>query len=152
MMQRNNTVDDTPIVGSDRVRATFAGILRAAQAAGWTDESLAAASGVKKDTIKGYRVDGKEPSLGRALSIAVVLGTGAVNAMMAMVGYTSTPLDEADAREPARTAADLSHHAARFHRCAFDNRIDHTEDPEATDAADNIIDLVLPYSTRGRAA
>lgn len=152
MTQRNNAVPDAPIVGADRVRLTVQGILRAAQAAGWTDASLEAASGVKAETIKGYRIDGKEPSLSRALSLAVVIGPAALNPMLALIGYVGRPLDEADDACVRLMAAEAMGHLAVIARNAADGRIDHTEEPETTEAADMLIATVLPLSSAGKAA
>jgi hypothetical protein len=115
------------------------GVLRAAQVAGWTDETLAAASGVKPATIKGYRVEGKEPSL-------------AINPIMALIGYAARPLDEADELQPTVLAASALAHLSVIATAAADGRIDHTELPACRDAADQLIATILPISSHGDAA
>jgi predicted transcriptional regulator len=128
------------------------GVLRAAQVAGWTDETLAAASGVKPATIKGYRVEGKEPSLSKALSLAVVIGPAAINPIMALIGYAARPLDEADELQPTVLAASALAHLSVIATAAADGRIDHTELPACRDAADQLIATILPISSHGDAA
>ena len=41
----NTSASNSPLCGHDRVRVVIQGILRGAQASGWTDEALAEASG-----------------------------------------------------------------------------------------------------------
>ncbi|WP_447724586.1 hypothetical protein [Sphingomonas koreensis] len=152
MSQRNDAVPDAPIVGADRVRLTVQGILRAAQASGWTDGSLSAASGVKADTIKGYRVDGKEPSLSRALSLAVVIGPAALDPILALIGYVARPIEDADAISPAQIVADGLAEFSIIATAAADGRFDHTEEPRVRAAADTIIATLVPISSHGDAA
>lgn len=150
MTQVKSAVDDAPIVGPDRVRSVLQGILRAAQR-DWTDEALEAASGVKARTIKAYRVEGKEPSLSNALSLAVVLGARAINPMLATIGYVARPLDEADELQPMTIAATALSHLSTIATAAADGRIDHVELPGCMEAADLLIATVLPLSSHGRA-
>lgn len=151
MTQRSNAADEVGIVGPDRVRSVIQGLLRAAQAMGWTDEALEAASGIKARRIKSYRVEGKEPSISAALSLAVVLGPQALNPVLALIGYVARPLDEAEKLQPMQIVADGMKHFAIIAHAAADNRIDHTEEPETTAAADALIATVLPLSSVGRA-
>lgn len=150
-MSEQASVSDAAICGPDRVRNVVQGILRAAQAGGWTDEALEQASGVKARTIKSYRVDGKEPSLSNALSLGVVLGTRGLNPILALIGYVARPLDEADAIQPMQIAADAMQHLAVIAHAAADGRIDHIERPSVTEAADQIIATVLPLASAGQA-
>jgi hypothetical protein len=152
MTQRTNAVDDAPIVSPDRVRTTIQAVLRAAQVAGWTDDALAEASGVKARTIKGYRVEGKEPGLSQALSLMCVLGARGVNPVMALIGHTARPLDEADELQPMMLAAAAMAHLSTIATAASDGRIDHTEERSCREAADMLIATVLPISSAGRAA
>ncbi len=152
MTQSSNSVDDQPIVAPDRVRLAVQGVLRAAQVAGWTDDSLAAASGVKATTIKGYRVEGKEPSLSKALSLAVVIGPAAINPLLAMIGYAARPLEDADAICPMQMTASAMQHLSTIAMAAADGRIDHIEKPIVREAADMLIATVLPVSSHGEAA
>lgn len=152
MTQCNNAVPDSGIVSPDRVRLVVQGLLRAAQAGGWTDDALETASGVKARTIKGYRVDGKEPSLSNALSLGVVLGGAALNPILALIGYVARPMDEADDLCVRTITADAMGHLAIIAKAAADGRIDHTEEQEVMNAADGIIATVLPLARAGRAS
>lgn len=149
-MTVNTSVDDGGVVGPDRVRAVVQGVLRAAQAT-WTDEALAEASGVKARTIKSYRVEGKEPSLSNALSLAVVIGPRALNPVLALIGYVAKPLDEPDAMQPMQIAADAMAQLSVIASAAADGRIDHVEEPGVRAAADTLIATVLPLASAGRA-
>jgi hypothetical protein len=151
MTQRSTSADDGGIVGHDRVRNVLQGILRAAQTS-WTDASLEGACGVKARAIKSYRVEGKMPPLPDALSLCVVLGEPALNAILATIGYIATPLDEPDVLQPMQIVADGLAQFAVISAAAADNRIDHTEERSVTAAADMLIATVLPLSSAGRAA
>lgn len=150
-MTDSQSASDTSIVSRDRVCQLVQGILRGAQGV-WTDDSLSAASGVPARTIKTYRVEGKEPSLSNALSLAVVIGPSALNAMLAAIGYVARPLEDADAVCPAKVVADGLAAFSVIATAAADGRIDHTEAPLCRDAADTIIATVLPLSSAGGAA
>lgn len=152
MTHSHNSGDDAAIVSPDRVRLAVQGVLRAAQAQGWTDESLEAASGIKKATIKGYRVEGKEPSLSKALSLAVVIGPTAINPLLALIGYAARPLEDADAISPMQMTATAMEHLSTIAKAAADGRIDHIERPIVREAADMLIATVLPVSSHGDAA
>ncbi|MBB4616938.1 hypothetical protein [Sphingomonas abaci] len=146
------SADDRGIVSPDRVQSVFKSILRRAQLAGWTDEALGEASGYKPRRIKAYRVEDKEPPLSVALSIAVVLGQPAVQAILATIGYTGTPTEEADADCPLDSAVNAMQALGVFMGFAADKRIDHTEEAPATEAIDIIIAELMPFSSQGRAA
>ena len=151
-MTHDTSVDEVGLVGPDRVRTVVQGLLRAAQAAGWTDDALAETTGIKARTIKSYRVEGKEPSLSAALSIGCVLGTTALNPILAMIGYAARPLDEADAVQPCAVVGGVARGLAVIAEAAADGRFDHSEMPAVRDAADAIIATVMPYSRAGQAA
>jgi hypothetical protein len=152
MLQGSNSTDETGIVSPDRVQSVFKSILRAAQLAGWTDEALGAASGIKPRRIKAYRVEDKEPPLSVALSIAVVIGSQAVASILATIGYGVTPLDEVEADCPLESSVAAMQALGAFMGYAADRRIDHTEEAPAAAAADIIIAELLPFSSQGRAA
>jgi hypothetical protein len=151
-MSDSMSADEAPLVGHDRVRQTVQAMLRTAQASGWTDAALETASGVKARCIKSYRVEGKEPSLSAALSLAVVIGPRAVNMILAIIGYVGNSIEDAEAQGPAYVAAEAMCHLGRFAKHAADNRIDHIERPDSEDAVDNVIELLVPFSSRGNAA
>lgn len=152
-MSDQSSVSDSALIGPQRVRSVVQGILRSAQASGWTDDALSGASGIPARTIKSYRVDGKEPSLANALSLGCVLGKEAINALLALIGYGgATPLDEADELNVNDLVACGLRHFTTIATAAADGRIDHVEEPDCTAAADQIIATFLPLSSAGRAA
>lgn len=151
-MAEQSSVPDSGLVSPDRVRLTVQALLRAAQAEGWTDPQLDQLSGVPARTIKSYRVDGKEPSLSNALSLAVVLGPRALNALLAIIGYVARPLDEADEPNVALLVATGLTHFSTIATAAADGRIDHLEEPRCREAADQLIATVMPLSSAGAAA
>jgi hypothetical protein len=139
------------IVSPDCVRVTIQKILRAAQIR-FTDEELSEASGVDARAIKSYRVEGREPSLSRALSLLCVLGGGDLNRILNLVGYSARPHDESDALPAGEVVACILTHTSTIARAAADGRIDHTEMPACRAAADNIIEVTIPMSSVGAAA
>lgn len=155
-MTDNPSVQDEPIVAHDRVTDVIRAQLNVAinVQRRFTVESLAAQSGVSVSAIRSYmRNDGaKVPSLDRALSLAVVLGKRAVNALLNLIGYSAAPLDEPEPSCPMRIVAEGMGHIATIAKAASDGRIDHTEEPETTQAADMLIATVLPLSSAGKAA
>lgn len=152
-MPDQTSAPETAIAGRDRVRNVVQGLLRGAQAQGWTDESLSAASGVPARTIKTYRVEGKEPGLTNALSLACVLGPSAINGVLALIGYGGAkPLDEADALNINDLIATGLSQFSIIATAAADGRIDHLEMPDCQKAADRLIEVVLPLSSAGQAA
>jgi len=151
-MNANTSADDGSLVSPDRVRLLVQGLLRSAQASGWTDESLGAATQMKPRRIKAYRTEDKEPPLSAALSLAVVLGPSAINGVLALIGYVARPLDEPDALQPMQIVAAGLAHFNTIAQAAADGRIDHTEENDCRLAADGLIATVLPLSSAGRAA
>lgn len=151
-MPDNPSVSDAGLVSPDRVRLVVQGVLRAAQQDGWKDPDLARLSGVCGRTIKSYRVEGKEPSLSNALSLAVVIGPRAVNAVLAIIGYGgAAPLDEEDERAPGQIVASVMKHFSVIATAAADGRFDHLERPGCQAASDQIIAELLPLSSAGEA-
>lgn len=144
-----NAADEAGIVSPDRVRTLVQSLLRGAQQMGLTDEALEAASGIKARRIKSYRVEGKEPPLSAALSLAVALGEPAVNAVLSIIGYVARPIDGPNAINPAQIVADGLAKFTVIASAAADGRIDHLEAPACRDAADQIIATVLPLSSHG---
>lgn len=151
-MRDNTAVADVGLVSPESVRNRVQAVLRAAQAEGWTDPMLESLSGVPARTIKSYRAEGKEPSLSNALSLAVVIGPKALNPLLALIGYVAKPLDEADALNPNLIVASILPHVSTIATAAADGRIDHLERPNCQQAADQIIEAVMPLSSAGDAA
>jgi hypothetical protein len=149
MTHCNMSASDAGRISRDRVVPLLQAILRGAQADGWTDEQIGAVSGLHPRAVKSYRVEGKEPSLSAALSLAVALGPQAVNGIMAVIGYVANPVDGGPATEPLCLVADCMDEFAVIARAAADNRFDHTETPHTTKAADRIIERLTPISSRG---
>lgn len=150
-MASDQSVADDPCAGDDRVAEVFASILRAALASGKDDIQLEHSSGVNRHTIKAYRTKTRRPSLANALSLCAVLGDRAVNSILYTIRYQARPLDEADDLQPMQIVADAIGHLGVISQAAADNRIDHTEAPTTTKAADMLIATVLPLSSAGRA-
>lgn len=151
-MSQNNSASEQSLVGHDRVCTLVQGILRSALLKGWSDAQLHEQSGVSARAIKSYRVEGKEPSLSNALSLAVVLGPSAINTILSTIGYVARPLDEAEAACPHKMVADGLAAFSVIASAAADGRIDHIEAPMCKDAADRVIAAVLPLSSAGGAA
>lgn len=151
-MATNPSVPENSLVSRDSVRIAVQASLRAAQVEGWTDAKLEQLSGVPARTIQSYRIDGKEPSLSNALSLAVVLGPRALNALLALIGYVARPLDEADDLCVNTLVANGLTHFSTIATAAADGRIDHTEAPLCREAADQIIATVMPLSSAANAA
>jgi hypothetical protein len=151
-MADQHSASDAELCSRDSVCERVQAILRAAQRAGWTDDALEGLSGVPARTIKSYRIEGKEPSLSNALSLAVVIGPKALNPILALIGYVAKPLDEADAVNPNQIIASLLPHVSTIATAAADGRIDHIEQPGCRQAADEIIATVMPLSSAGEAA
>lgn len=139
------------IISPDCVRATIQQILRYAQTR-FTDEQLEALSGVDARAIKSYRVEGREPSLSRALSLLCVLGGGDLNRVLACIGYAARPLDESDELPCGEVVACILTHGSTIARAAADGRIDHTEASDCRAAADRLLEAIVPMSSAGAAA
>jgi len=121
-----------------------------------TREGLANDSGVNI-----YQIDAilsRDPAKHRPihanqmLSLAFAAGPRAVNTILAVIQYAGTSLDNPEVSSPAIDAANMMGEVAKFAKFAADNMIDHTEEPDATVAADNVIALALPYSSRKASA
>jgi hypothetical protein len=151
-MLGNRSVSVAALLSHDRVCTVFQGVLRAAQVAGWTDEALFQATGIPARTIQSYRIEGKEPCAANLLALVCVLGKSGVNPMLALIGWTATPLDEPDTLDPRRLIADVLPHVSVLAEAAADGRIDHTERAQCRAAADQIIATVMPLSSAGEAA
>jgi hypothetical protein len=159
MTQRSNNAETTQIVSRDRVIEVVRVALRTATVItrNFTVEQIAEASQVPVRTIRSYMANDpgevREPTLSNALSIAVVLGKPAVNAVLALIGYGgAAPFDEPDPVAPMQLVADGMKHFAVIADAAADNRIDHTEEERTRAAADGIIATFLPLSSAGKSA
>lgn len=158
MTHRNNAAEDSAVVTRDCVIETIRPLLRNAIVVKrrFTAEQLADLSGVKLRAIRSYmdmdEGEVREPSLSSALSLATVLGTDAVNSILAMMGYGGAkPLDEADEAKPMQDMVKAMGALNVFAQAAVDDRIDYTERPQVQEAADTLIATFIPYSTMGDA-
>jgi hypothetical protein len=117
-----------------------------------TRESLANDSGVNIHQIDA--ILSRDPAKFRPirahqlLSLLYAAGPRAVNTVLSSIGYAGSSLQNPIPNAPALAAANMMGEVARFARLAVDNLIDHVEEPEATEAADNVIAFALPYSSR----
>lgn len=159
MTHRNNTAGETEVVSRNCVIETIRALLRNAVVVRrrFTVEQLADLSGVKVRAIRSYMAmdegEVREPSLSAALSLATVLGTEAVNSILALMGYGgATPLDEASDAHPMQDVAKVMGSFNTFVQAAADDRIDHLERPIVKEATDTIIATLIPYSSMGDAA
>lgn len=155
MTDARNSVRDDPIVSDAAIRKVLAHEMdRAIVRREFTRKELAEASGVNIHTIDAIRTGdmGKQRrvTLEDAFSISHALGDRAVNALLGRIGYVARKLDDPDTIQPMQIAADGMQHLATIARAAADGRIDHTERPMTTEAADMLIATVLPLSSHGR--
>lgn len=149
-MNQQPSVQDAPIVSQDRVRDVMRKQLDIAVNVGrYTVDQLASDSGVSVSAIRSYmRNDGtKEPSLARALSLAVCIGPRAVQAIMHLIGYEAQKLGNAGDPKPMQIVADALGHLGIIGQAAADNVIDHTEQPRTMEAADALIATIIPLSS-----
>jgi hypothetical protein len=158
-MNADCSVSNSPLVSDAKLRGVLHGQMHKAMKVQhrFTRTSLSAESGVNVHNMDQINASQGEKhrrvALEDALSIAVVLGEGAVNALLATIGYGGAkPLDEPDAMQPVQIAMIAMQQVGRIAKAAADNRIDHIEEPDTTEAADILIATVLPLSSAGRAA
>lgn len=147
-MSHNNSVSNQSIVSHESVCDVMAALLRAA-AMKHTDDQLSALTGVPARTLKSYRIEGKEPSLSNALSIAVVLGDGAVNAILSTIRYSAQPLEKANDTRLSDVTPKMLTYIAIIAKALADHRIDHVEWPDVREAADGLIETAAPLSSSG---
>lgn len=153
-MPVDHAAEECAIVSRDRVTGLLRSLLHARVIVerSMSVETIATLSGVKARAIRSYMASDpaelREPPLHAALSIAVVLGKGAVNAILSLIGYGGAhPLDEPDDCAPGVIVAELVENTSVIARAAADGRFDHTEKPTTKKAADAIIAVVLPISS-----
>lgn len=149
-----SAAEESGIVSRDRVTSTLRTLLRSRVdiERTMTAEHISQLSGVKIRAVRSYMANDpaelRQPPLSAALSIAVVLGPTAVNAILALIGYGgATPLDEPDEMAPGLIVAELVEQTSVIARAAADGRIDHTEQPMTRKAADAAIAALLPLSS-----
>lgn len=147
-VQNGQLVSDDDV--RDAVRSELYRVIHIARS--HSRAKIAADSRINIYTIDAWlstEVEKKRPiSFGQALSLMAALGQDSVNSFLAIIGYVAQRVDAADPAGPAMVAAEAMGHVARFARCAADNRIDHVEAPESTDAVDHAIELLAPFSSK----
>jgi hypothetical protein len=149
----NASVPDGECAIDDRICEALSKILQRVQREGKTDEDLEHDSGVNRHTIKAYRLQSRKPSLGAGLMIASAVGGWAVNRVLSCIQYgNAKPLGEEDTVQPMQLVADAIGHLGVIGQAAADGRIDHTEAPMTTEAADKLIATVLPLSSARKRA
>lgn len=151
-MTVNASVPDGECAIDDRISEALSKVLQRVQREGKTDEELEADTGVNRHTIKAYRLLSRKPSLGAGLMIASAIGPWAVNRILNVVQFQAKPLGEEDTLQPMQLVADAIGHLGVIGQAAADGRIDHTEVPMTTEAADKLIATVLPLSSARKRA
>ena len=155
-MREGNSVQDQLVVSDDDVRDAVRSALHTAinVERQTTRAKVAADSGVNIHTIDAWlsrNVEKRRPiSFAQALSVMHALGPRAVNSLLALIGYSGARLEGEDELQPMQIVADALGHLGTIGQAAADGRIDHTEEPGTTVAADMLIATVLPLSSAGR--
>ena len=159
MADRNNSAEDRTIVARDRVIEWLRFELHRAVHVErrFTVKEIGERSGVSVRRLTCYISSNiseqREAMLSAAMSVAVVLGTDAVNRMLALIGYGgATPLDEVDDKQPMQVVAGVMAPLNVIVQAAANNRWDADEKDPVREAADLIITHVLPLSSHGEAA
>lgn len=159
MTDRNNSAEDRSLVARDRVIDWLRFELHRAVHVErrFTVKEIGERSGVSVRRLTSYISSNvseqREAMLSAAISIAVVLGTDAVNRMLALIGYGgATPLDEAEEKQPMQVVAGVMAPLNIIVQAAANNRWDTEEQVPVREAADLIITHMLPLSSHGDAA
>lgn len=159
MSQSSNSVQNEPVVSDATIRETLRRQIHRAinvTPRAFTRTTLAQESGVNVHTIDSIlaRDEAKQRrvSLADAFSIVSVLGEGAVNALLADIGFGGAKeMDELSEASPMHDMVKAMGALNVFAQAAVDDRIDHTEAEVVRDASDTLIATFLPYSSHGGA-
>jgi hypothetical protein len=157
MNQSANSVQNGEIVSDAAIREVLRRQLHRAIHIDrhFTRQSLADESGVSihqiDQILSATEEKHRRVALADALSLCVVLGQRAVNALLAKIGYVAQPLDEPEQANLRMLVADGLRHFSVIAGAAADGIIDHTEKPLTMQAADGLIATVLPLSSAGKA-
>lgn len=114
--------------------------------------SLASESGISTDLIDA--ILSRDPAKHRRLkiedvfSLVAVLGTRSVNALISHIAHGAYPLDETGEPDCSGILAESMGHLATLARAFADGRIDASEADAVRDAADGLVDTVIPISSR----
>jgi hypothetical protein len=154
MSQRNNSAQNEPIVSDERMRNELRGALYTAIHIERTvsRDSLSTKSGVNIHTIDqilSTDVAKHRPiHANQMLSLAFAAGPRATNTVLALIGYVGTPLDEGQSVQPMQLVAEAMADLSAIASAAADNIFDHTERPRVEHAADHMIEILTPISSR----
>lgn len=154
MTQRSNSAQSGPLVSDERLRNA---LREQIQIAFHIDNSFTRDTLAERSGVNIYQIDAinsRDPAKRRpihateALSLAFVIGPRAVNAVMALIGYVGTPLEEGRGAQPTQIVAQAMASLAVIASAAADNRFDHSELPGVECAADDLIEIMTPISSR----
>ncbi|WP_333837953.1 hypothetical protein [Novosphingobium sp.] len=116
-----------------------------------TRDELARAAGITTSVLDAIRkTDGgrRKVGAGVALSLCYAMGTSHVNGLLALIGYGGAArIDDVEEGDIRNLVADLLPGLSVIGEAAKDGRIDHTEEPVTTKAADEMIARLLPLSS-----
>ncbi|MCW1985571.1 UNVERIFIED_ORG: DNA-binding Xre family transcriptional regulator [Sphingomonas sp. R1F5B] len=152
MLQRK-TVTTEGLVSDDRFQAWLSSqihrVLHVERA--MTRDELANAAGITTAVLDAIRrSDGgrRKVGAGVALSLCYALGDGAVNGMLAQIGYGGAArIDDVEEGDIRSLLADVLPGLSVIGDAARDGRIDHIEQPLTQKAADDIIARLIPLSS-----
>ena len=158
MLLHNNDAQTTPLFSDERLRNVLRRqidrIINIDKSR--TRQQLADDSGVNiyaidaimsTDAAKKRRV-----SIEDAFSLAYTIGERAVNALLMEIGYGgASRLTDPAAPDLSHLVADGLSDLSVIATALADGRIDHTEKPRTTEAADHLIATFLPLSSAGHA-
>jgi len=153
MSQDSNSVRNDPIISDAAIRKVLAREMDRAINIDreFTRTELATESGVNIHTIDAIRTNDfakhRRVTLEDAFSIAHTLGERTMNALLSRLGYVARRIDDPEAAQPMQVVADGMVQLAVIAGAAADGKIDHTEEPMTTEAADRLIAVVLPLSS-----
>lgn len=154
MSTSHKSARNLPIVSDTKIRDALRTEIQLAISVQhrFTRASLAQQSGVSTDTIDAIisRDENKHRRLkiDEAFSLAAVLGTRSVNALLAVISYGAYHLDETGEPDLAEIVASGIENFSIIARALADGVIEPHEERETADAADALIDTVTPISNR----
>lgn len=157
MTHRSNDVRNGPLFSDERLRNVLRRqidrVINVEKSR--TRQQLAEDSGVNiyaidaimsADAAKKRRI-----AIEDAFSLAYTIGERAVNALLMEIGYGgAAPLSDPAEPDLSHLVANGLRHFSVIANALADLRIDHTEQPATTEAADHLIATVLPLSSAGQ--
>jgi hypothetical protein len=150
------SVQDCGLVSHDSVKATVGHLLYVAVhiEKRFTVVEIARRARLKLRTVRSYMAnepgEQREPSLSAALSLAAVLGAGAVNEVLALIAFGGARfLDESDEETPLRLVASLMHGLNVLTQLAADGEFCGSDRKEMRPTVDAMIAKLVPFSSAG---